>query len=63
MWGNRLTFVFKEESTSRKEPILSSQDLETGCPKFMKLAIVELLGVLFFRGDYNILKLETCMLI
>ena len=32
-----------------------SQDLETGCPK---LAIVKLLGILFFKGDDSILQLQ-----
>ena len=31
----------------------SNQDLETGCPK---LTIVKCLGILFFKGDYTILK-------
>ena len=31
------------------------QDLETGCPK---LAIGKFLGVLFIKGDYNILRLQ-----
>ena len=29
-----------------------SQDLETGCPKFV---IAKFLGILFFKGDHNIL--------
>ena len=32
-----------------------SQDLETGCPK---LPIVKFWGILFFKGDHNILKLQ-----
>ena len=32
-----------------------SQDLETGCPK---LAIVKLLGFLFFKGEHTILRLQ-----
>ena len=31
-----------------------SQDIEIGCPK---LAIVTFLGVLFFKGVHNILRL------
>ena len=32
-----------------------SQDLETGCPK---LEIIKYLGILFFKGDHNILRLQ-----
>ena len=37
-----------------------SQNLETCCPK---LAILKSIGVLFFRGDHNILRLQpqTCI--
>ena len=34
------------------------QDLGTGCPK---LAILKLLGVLFFKGHHNMLRLQTNM--
>ena len=33
-----------------------SQDLETGCPK---LAIAKILGVLFSKGDHNILEVYS----
>ena len=33
-----------------------SQDLETGC---QKLAIVNFLGILFFKEDPNILRLQS----
>ena len=32
-----------------------SQDLETGCPKF---AVVKILGILFFKGNRNILSFQ-----
>ena len=31
-----------------------SQDLETGCPK---LAIISIFGILFFKGEHNLLRL------
>ena len=33
-----------------------SHDLETGCPQ---LAIVNFMGVLFFKGDYNTLSQDS----
>ena len=33
-----------------------SQDLETGCPK---LAIVKVVGILYFKGDHNILRINS----
>ena len=32
-----------------------SHDLEPGCPK---LAVVNFLGVLFFKGDHNTLRIQ-----
>ena len=36
-----------------------SQDLETGCPK---LAVANFFGILFFKGDHNILRLHVHLL-
>ena len=47
--------ILKNGSTQNVSNQALSQDLETGCPE---LAIVKYLGVLFFKGDHKLLRLQ-----